>query len=140
MTRIIYKSRFNSLPNEESALILKEISGTGVSEVVIKFEGVSSGILVIGDERIAITSPTTRLNLSSLNDGLYTPVLVEGSSSFICSPFIKRQGMILRPSPDGRDISRLEILISSLTERISGLEDELRILRKEAFSQNSINL
>jgi len=140
MTRIVYEKRFNALPNEEGSIILKEISGAGLNEVVIEAANLQNGYLCIGDERASIMGGIARLNLSSINDGLYTPVYTSGSRSLLCSPFIKRQGVILRPVPDGKDISRLELLISGLTERISKLEEELSSLKKTSDSQNSITL
>ena len=140
MTKIVYKKRFSSLPNEEGAIILKEICGAGLNEVLIEADDFSDGFLRIGDERAGVVCGVARFNLSSLNDGLYTPIYTSGSRSLLCSPFIKRQGVILRPIPDGRDISRLELLISNLTERISVLEAETESLKNTLGAQNSITL
>lgn len=140
MTRIVYKKRFASLPTEEGAIILREVSGAGLEEVIIELCDLPSGFIRIGDERFEVKSGVARMNLCSLTDGLYTPIYTVGSRSLVCSPFIKRQGVILRPIPDGRDISRLELLISNLEERICSLEGELSALKAKSESQNSITL
>ena len=140
MTRIVYKKRFESQPNEDSAMILEEINGTGLDKVAIEICGLDGGYVRIGDERATLKCGVANMKLSSLNDGLYTPIYTCGSHSLICSPIIKRQGMIARPTPDGKDISRLELLISSLCERISLLEDELKALGGRLGEQSSVTL
>ena len=140
MTRLVYKKRFSALPGDEGAIILKEISGVGTDEVSIELQDLPSGYIRIGDLRVKTASGRTKLNLSSLKDGLHTPIYTVGTHSFLCSPFIKRQGALTRPLPDGGDISRLESLISEQSERITALEGELCELKRSVGNKTSVNL
>ena len=140
MTSIVYKKRFESHLGESSAMILKELSGIGIDEVLIEIEDSDGAHIRIGDERALIKGGCARLNLSALNDGLYTPVVTSGTRSLLCSPFIKRQGVLLRPLPDGGDISRLEELISELYRRFSALSAEVDSLKRKSEAQSSFDL
>ncbi len=125
MTKIVYKKRFNALPDEEGALILKEISGVGTGCVEISLRELPVGYLTVGGITERTVGGIATLDLSSLSDGLYTPVFVSGSRALLCSPFIKRSNVLIRPLPDGSDISRLELLIGENERRIAHLEGEL---------------
>ena len=125
MTRIIYKKRFNALPDEEGALILKEITGVGTSCVEISLEEFPAGYVTVSDISAKTKCGVATLDLSTLPDGLYTPIFVTGAAALLCSPFIKRQNVLIRPLPDGGDISRLELLIGEGERRISCLESDI---------------
>ncbi len=129
MTKIIYRKRYNALPDEEGALILKEVSGVGTKEVEISLTEMPAGYVTVYDLTAKTVGGIARLDLSSLPDGLYTPIFVTGSRALLCSPIIKRHDVIIRPLPDGSDISRLELLISRQEEKIATLERELSRIR-----------
>ena len=129
MTKIIYKKRYNALPDEEGAIILKEVSGVGSGDVEIHLDELPSGYITVYDITARVKGGVARLDLSTLPDGLYTPIFVTGSRALLCSPIIKRNDIIIRPLPDGSDISRLELLISRAEEKISILESDVSRLK-----------
>ncbi len=139
MTKIIYKKRFNALPDEEGALILKEISGVGTKCVEISLYELPAGYVTVADLTAKTVGGIATLDLSGLPDGLYTPIYVTGSKALLCSPFIKRADVLIRPLPDGSDISRLELLIGESEKRISSLESELSRIRA-AIDGNALTL
>ncbi len=130
MTKIIYKRSYNCSPDEEGAIILKSISGIGAEEVSFTLSDLPTGELIIADKRGEVKGGGITMDLSCLKDGLYTPIYRIGTKAFLCSPVIKRGHMLLRPLPDGSDISRLELILSSKEERIASLEERLARLEK----------
>ena len=91
--------------------------GDGSTNVRIQVCGIGTGTLVIGSVAARLSSGIAHLDISSLPDGEYTPILFSGSKRTNLEKIKLRNGHISRLTLDPE-------LIERLLNRVRELEDE----------------
>lgn len=123
MTTIIYK-RMGRL--YECADVCRD---GGDSARIILDEPIN-GKVRVGNRLYELTHGCAEINLASLTDGEYTPVLITASHTRNMEAFIVSRGEIQRKFPSEEYVRELGRLCASLEERICELEEEIARIYK----------
>lgn len=103
----------------------RSTAGQGCESVKLIINGADGGLFSIGNKSMRFLGETVRIDLSTLPDGEYTPMLSVDGRVYPLERLKKRGNIITRAPIDIELFSRMLLRLEAAEERLIKLEDAL---------------
>ena len=108
--------------------------------LVIELDGDYSGYISMGNSGAKIKGATCALDVRRLDEGEYTPRLIQEDKTILLPRLVKRHGIISPAQPDINYIIAVSLRARRLTARVEMLESELNEIKKKVVGTRLLEL
>ena len=135
MIRLIYRLETSALSAGRPTLYLTDLSGTSDGNMLIIFENVKRGKLIIGGVNVNVSEGGNLFKNEDLPDGIIAPKLIRGTETIFATPFEKSGNSVRRAPLDEEDYAELRRMLITLEARLEKQSEKLLALEKKVIGK-----